>query len=103
MATADGSRVSRITQIPGNDHWPPAWSPDGTHLAFTSDGCKDNSEILITEASETGRSWNATHHPARDLFPLLAPIRVARQRTPSRVHRRATGGSHARLRCRPTR
>ena len=68
VATADGSRVSRITQI-RNDHWPPAWSPDGTHLAFTSDGCKDNSEILITEASETGRSWNATHHPARDLFP----------------------------------
>jgi TolB protein len=69
VTTADGSRVSRITRIPGNDHWPPTWSPDGTHIAFTSDGCKDNSEIFVTEVGGTGRSWNATHHPARDLFP----------------------------------
>ena len=69
VTTADASRVRRITQIPGNDHWPPAWSPDGTHLAFTSDGCRDNSEILITEAGGRGPSWRATHHPARDLFP----------------------------------
>jgi Tol biopolymer transport system component len=64
----DGSQVTRITTIPGNDHWPPTWSPDGTHIAFTSDGCKDNSEIFITDTRGSS-VLNATHHPAQDAFP----------------------------------
>jgi Tol biopolymer transport system component len=64
----DGSHATRITRIPGNDHWPPAWSPDGKHIAFTSDGCNDNWEIFITDTRGT-RVLNATHHPARDVFP----------------------------------
>jgi Tol biopolymer transport system component len=64
----DGSHATRITRIPGNDHWPPAWSPDGRHIAFTSDGCKDNWEILIAD-TQGSRVLNATHHPARDVFP----------------------------------
>lgn len=64
----DGSRKTRITRIAGNDHWPPTWSPDGTHIAFTSDGCGDNSEILITD-TRGSMLLKATHHPAHDLFP----------------------------------
>jgi Tol biopolymer transport system component len=37
---ADGSGLTRLTRIAGNEHWPPAWSPDGRHIAFTSDGCR---------------------------------------------------------------
>jgi Tol biopolymer transport system component len=64
----DGSHATRITRIPGNDHWPPAWSPDGKHIAFTSDGCKNNWEIFITD-TRGSRVLNATHHRARDVFP----------------------------------
>jgi Tol biopolymer transport system component len=69
VTTADGSRVTRITRIPGNDHWPPAWSPDGTHIAFTSDGCTNKGEIFIADAGGTGKVWNASNNPAHDFFP----------------------------------
>ena len=38
----DGSRQRRVTNGPGNDHWPPAWSPDSTRLLFTADGLDRN-------------------------------------------------------------
>ena len=35
---ADGASVERITTSAGNDHWPPAWSPDGDTIVYSSDG-----------------------------------------------------------------
>jgi dipeptidyl aminopeptidase/acylaminoacyl peptidase len=35
VMNADGSGVTNLTNAPGND-WQPAWSPDGTRIAFTS-------------------------------------------------------------------
>jgi Tol biopolymer transport system component len=64
----DGARAKRVTRIAGNDHWPPAWSPDGAHIAFTADGCGENWEIFIADA-DGSRVLNATQHPARDVFP----------------------------------
>jgi len=64
----DGSNPTRVTRIAGNDHWPPTWSPHGTHIAFTSDGCETNSEILIADAMGS-RVLNLTNHPSRDIFP----------------------------------
>ena len=64
----DGSNATRVTRIAGNDHWPPAWSPDGRHVAFTSDGCKSNWEILVADARGS-RVLNLTNHPSRDVFP----------------------------------
>ena len=42
-----GSGRTRLTDIPGYDHWPPTWSPDGTRLAFTSEGTENDSEIYV--------------------------------------------------------
>ena len=56
VAAADGSAVTRVTRIPGNDHWPPSWSPNGTHIAFTSDGCDDTGEIFIADARAKAKS-----------------------------------------------
>jgi Tol biopolymer transport system component len=69
VTTPDGADVTRITRIPGNDHWPPTWSPDGTHIAFTSDGCDNSGEIFVADARGTGRIWNVSKHPAHDFFP----------------------------------
>lgn len=38
VTDADATKVDRVTTTPGNDHWPPAWSPDGTTLIYSSDG-----------------------------------------------------------------
>jgi TolB protein len=65
----DGSGTRRITRIAGNDHWPPAWSPDGTRIAFTSDGCHaNNAEILIAGAAGS-HVVNVTQHAGNDMFP----------------------------------
>jgi TolB protein len=69
LLALEKSVVTRITRLPGNDHWPSTWSPDGTHIAFTSDRCGGNSEIYVTD-TRGSRVLNATHHPALDLFPF---------------------------------
>jgi len=51
---SDGSGRTRLTNIPGNDHWPPTWSPDGTRIAFTSDGTKGKGEIHMINADGSG-------------------------------------------------
>ena len=38
VVSADGTGVERITTSAGNDHWPPAWSPDGDTIVYSSDG-----------------------------------------------------------------
>jgi len=50
---ADGSKPVRLTDDPAQDGWP-AWSPDGTRIAFTStrDG---NYEIYVMNAGGSGQ------------------------------------------------
>jgi Tol biopolymer transport system component len=70
---ADGRSVKRLTRIPGNDHWPPSWSPTGDRLAFTSDGCSQrDADIYITDLTGS-RILNLTNHPSWDLFPAWRP------------------------------
>ena len=69
---ADGANVRRLTTLPGNDHWPPTWSPDGNNIAFTSDGCSDNWEIYTMKADGSALA-NITDHPGRDAFPTWRP------------------------------
>jgi TolB protein len=69
---AQSAEVRRVTTLPGNDHWPPTWSPEGNSIAFTSDGCGDNSEIYTMRADGSALA-NVTNNPARDAFPAWRP------------------------------
>jgi Tol biopolymer transport system component len=75
LTGADGRAVKRLTHIPGNDHWPPSWSPAGDRLAFTSDGCSQrDADVYITNLAGS-RIVNLTNHPSWDLFPAWRPTR----------------------------
>jgi TolB protein len=69
---ADGSGRKRLTDISGNDHWPPSWSPDGTRIAFTSDGTAQRGEIYAMNADGSGLTW-LTYARAYDAFPACRP------------------------------
>jgi TolB protein len=68
----DGSERTRLTDIPGYDHWPPTWSQDGTRIAFTSDGTGDNGEIYVMNSDGSGLT-QLTDDPAYDSFPAWRP------------------------------
>ena len=51
----DGSGRTRLTDIPRRyDHRPPTWSPDGTRIAFTSEGRKDKGDIYVMNSDGAG-------------------------------------------------
>jgi dipeptidyl aminopeptidase/acylaminoacyl peptidase len=62
---ADGSSVSAVPGAEGGSG--PAWSPDGTQIAFERDG-----EIFVIGAAG-GTAVNLTNHPALDMSPAWSP------------------------------
>jgi Tol biopolymer transport system component len=68
----DGSGRTRLTDIPGNDHWPPTWSPDGTRIAFTSEGTENDSEIYVMNSDGSGLT-RLSDAPADEAFPAWRP------------------------------
>ncbi len=74
MDAADGSGRTRLTEIPGNDHWPPTWTPDGTRIAaFTSDGTKGKGEIYMMNVGSSGLIKLTDDPLAEDLYPTWRP------------------------------
>ena len=74
----DGSGSRRVTNRLGNDHWPPAWSPDSTRLLVTSDGVdkahpQGFGEIFVVDLG-TLDSIRLTQDPADDSFPAWRPV-----------------------------
>ncbi len=76
VMNADGTNVRRVTSTEGNDHWPPAWSPDNTHLVYTADGTpldgrggEDYNGELIMVNLKTGKKTPLTDHDSYDGFP----------------------------------
>jgi Tol biopolymer transport system component len=69
---ADGGPGRRVTTLPGNDHWPPSWSPDGRQLVFTADGEEQAGEITVVDLG-TLETTNLTNNKANDAFPAWRP------------------------------
>ena len=70
--TVSGSRVTNLTNHSADD-WSPAWSPDGTQIAFTS--FRDDAnfpEIYAMNADGSGQT-NLTNHPASDAGAAWSP------------------------------
>ena len=60
---ADGSDPERLTRSPGFDARP-AWSPDGTRIAFTSN--RDANYDIYVMNADGSNPRNVTSDPARD-------------------------------------
>ncbi|MFC5491991.1 hypothetical protein [Nocardioides caricicola] len=69
---ADGSDVRRLTTTPGNDHWPPSWSPDGRLLVYGADGDPASGELATVDL-ETLEVTPLTDDDAQDAFPSWRP------------------------------
>jgi Tol biopolymer transport system component len=67
---ADGSNPVNLTDNPADDYFP-AWSPDGTRIAFVSyrDG---NPEIYVMNADGSNPA-RLTDNPASDYSPSWSP------------------------------
>ena len=66
----DGSAPKRLSNDPYTDD-SPAWSPDGTQIAFTSDRTMDV-EIFVMDA-DGGNVQQLTHNPGEDWTPDWSP------------------------------
>lgn len=82
VADLDGENVRRLTAAPGANA-EPAWSPDGSELAFTSDRDRDGRclfhdcngfapELYVMDA-DGGSQRRVTRNRAYDLFPAWSP------------------------------
>lgn len=78
----DGTNLTRITDDPGDDHWP-AWRPDGQKLAFTSKR-SGVYQVYVVNPDGTGLK-QLTSNPLGSACPAWSPngqtIAIARWRT----------------------
>lgn len=70
VMNADGTRVRRLTET-ADDEGGPAFSPDGSSVAFDTDR-DGNFEIYVVGADGTGLR-RVTDHPGRDVAPAWSP------------------------------
>jgi Tol biopolymer transport system component len=66
----DGSALRRLTQ--GAEDGAPAWTPNGTKIAFDSSSRDGNYEIYVMNADGSGQT-RLTHNSADDRRPSWQP------------------------------
>jgi Tol biopolymer transport system component len=71
VINADGSARVNLTNDPSSD-WSPAWSPDGSLIAFQTDR-EGNWEIYVMDA-DGSHPQNLTQNNADDEMPYWKPI-----------------------------
>jgi Tol biopolymer transport system component len=69
VADSSGGELRRITSSPGNDHWPPAWSPDGRTLVYSADGLRNKAGILTAIDLRSREMTSVTKPGSNALFP----------------------------------
>ncbi len=67
----DGTDLTRLTQPVGDIDRAPAWSPDGTKIAFHR-STENGSEIFVIAADGTGET-RLTDNTVSDMYPNWAP------------------------------
>ena len=70
VMNADGSGKTRLTTDPNWD-WAPAWSPDGTQIAFISNREGQGEIYIMTSSGEN--PVNITRDPSADWDPVWSP------------------------------
>ena len=68
---ADGTDRVRLTDTPAQETWP-AWSPDGTRVAYTSNASGDFQDIWVMDADGANQT-RLTMTPGFDAFPEWSP------------------------------
>lgn len=70
---ADGSDPQRLTTTPGNDHWPPSWSPDGRHLVYSADGVENFGALATVDLETLEITVLTDDEEDHDLLPAWRP------------------------------
>ena len=73
VMTTDGTDIERVTTTAGNDHWPPAWSPDGRTIVYTSDGTDAKQGDLMAIDLDSRRITRMTDTPPNDMLADWKP------------------------------
>ena len=70
VMTPEGKAARKLISDPASYDYYPAWSPDGSHMAWAkaADKKKGNWEICVMQLA-TGQWKNISQHPAQDKFP----------------------------------
>jgi Tol biopolymer transport system component len=70
---ADGSNPTNLTNSPGSGDLAPAWSPDGTKIAFTSDRDDDRRAAIYVMDTDGSNPIKLTNNSAGGNSPTWSP------------------------------
>lgn len=75
IINADGTGIQRLLEMPGEDHVDPAWSPDGSKIAFSREAPAGSDQYDLFTIQPNGKGMTRlTNTPGRNEFhPAWSP------------------------------